>query len=216
MDMLSKTTEASSYANKKVHFNINKSNESSKKIERASKIIMDIADKTNLLALNAAIEAARAGEHGKGFAVVAEEIRHLAEQSKESTKTIDEIVNNLRKDNAEVVETMENLINIYKEQVDSVNLTRDKYMEIAETIKIAEAKVSTLNDSSLSIDKMGAEVESRIQRLATITEENFENIKQVAEAMEEQTSSVTEITSATESLDLLAQHLKVLVRKFKI
>lgn len=214
--ILSRITNESSEANKEVHLNVLKSHESSKKIEEASKLIMDIADKTNLLALNAAIEAARAGEHGRGFAVVAGEIRKLAEQSKESTRIIDKIVNDLNKDNVEVVGTMENLVEIYQEQVESVGLTKDKYIEISKAIKAAESKVSILNESSLKIDDMRVEVEERIQNLAAMTEENSASTRAVSESMEEQTASIEEITSASESLDTLAQHLHILVGKFKI
>jgi methyl-accepting chemotaxis protein len=70
--------------------------------------VNDIAAQSNMLALNASVEAARAGEYGKGFAVVAQEVRNLAEQSKQATAQVKAILSDIqRATNATVMATEE-------------------------------------------------------------------------------------------------------------
>ncbi|WP_315116265.1 methyl-accepting chemotaxis protein [uncultured Clostridium sp.] len=84
--------------NKTIEDNMNMVIQRTADIEKIIDIVKGIADQTNLLALNAAIEAARAGEAGKGFAVVAQEVRKLAEDTKESVNSIQNNIGELKND----------------------------------------------------------------------------------------------------------------------
>src|SRR5258706_13651649 len=71
--------------------------EQSQSIGRIMASVEDLAAQSNLLAVNAAIEAAKAGEHGKGFGVVAQEVKSLAEQSRQATNQVRTILGDIQK-----------------------------------------------------------------------------------------------------------------------
>ncbi len=98
---------------------LNQAIEDSKSVDQVNSLtndILNISSQTNLLALNASIEAARAGDAGRGFAVVAEEIRQLADSSRETASHIQQI-------NSIVINAVHNLADSASGMIGYVNET---------------------------------------------------------------------------------------------
>lgn len=216
VNRLSKITSDNETSFNEIFDLINKTSESAGKIGEASSLISGIADQTNLLALNAAIEAARAGEAGKGFAVVAEEIRSLAEQSAKSTNIIDQMLEDL-KANVMSANAKSNLVKgAVKEQVESVNNTKDKYLIIVDNIGSIGNEVITLNQVSTEMENSRLQVNDIAFSLSAIAQENAAASEETSATTEEVLATMITINEIGEHVSQLSEELNQLISKFEL
>jgi methyl-accepting chemotaxis protein len=161
----------------------------------------DMAAQSNLLAVNAAIEAAKAGEQGKGFAVVAQEVRSLAEQSKQATNQVRTILHDIQKATSAAV------------------------MATEQGSKAVESGVKQSAQAGESITALSGSVSEAAQAASQIAASNQQQligVEQVASAMEsirqssaQNVASAKQLESSARNLNELGQKLKLLVERYK-
>lgn len=176
--------------------------EQTQAIGRIIATVEEIASQSNLLAVNAAIEAAKAGEQGRGFSVVAQEVKSLAEQSKEATKQVRTILNDIQRAATTAVLATEQGSKAVEDGV-------KKSAEAGETIQVLAGGVGTAAQAAAQI--------------AASSQQQLVGMDQVASAMEsinqasvQNVTSARQLENAAHNLKDLGENLKRLVEQYQV
>lgn len=199
--------EISTYSSK-TNDSIKVLTERSKEISRVLSVISDIASQTNLLALNAAIEAAQAGDAGRGFAVVAEEIRKLAENSRNSAKEIETLITDVQKDTIEAARVIGEMNKTVKSGEETSKSASETFREIFNSSN------DTLNLSKEILEATQHQIKD-INNVVTITESIVVIAEETAAGTEQVASSASELSSGMETYNQKTQKLAEIAESFK-
>ena len=208
-------SEESGHAMEEVGTQTTRTNESAQEIQKVTGIIAGISNQTNLLALNASIEAARAGENGKGFAVVAEQIRELADQSRESTEHISEIVNGLIANSNTSVEITKKVSEAFEKQDEKIKDTESVFGTLNSEIKRVGSAIDEIDREVSDLDEHKNVIAEGVENLAQFAQENAEsgrvtkeNMDNLGKVMQQCKISTKKIGSVSEKLVEKIKNLK--------
>lgn len=162
----------------------------------------DLAAQSKLLAVNAAIEAAKAGEEGKGFAVVAQEVRSLAEQSKQATTQVRGILSDIQKATSSAVLATE---------------------QGGKTVEAGVRQAAASGDSIRILADSIAQAAQASMQIAATSQQQYVGMDQVAQAMasirtasSQGVASTKQTEAAAKQLYELGQQLKQLASRFQV
>jgi len=195
---------------------INQLGEYSRSIGKIIQVLSSISEQTKLLALNASIEAAKAGDAGRGFAVVASEIRKLADQSKESTREVEDMIKKIVTQTKAAQEVADKVENVITQQNSAVENVASAFSNIKSAMDELIKGIENITESISAIDKEKDTIIHSIENISAISQETAASSQEVSASTQEQLAAIEELRAMAESLNKLSQDLQAAMQIFKV
>ncbi len=186
------------------------------KIKMVMGVMEELSQKTDLLSLNASIEATRAGEMGKGFALVANEIRNMAENSKQSSQEIRRIVDDIFEDNKAALTSLRKSEDHIAKGREIIHGIVGTFGEMLSGVKDISTEVKTVEDVTRKQAKEMRGLLSHFQELSRLAQENFVSTQKTTIGTKNQEKEIGEIVTAMKSLNVLSEKMMETQRRFRL
>lgn len=209
MELLAKQSKQSRAANATVVNLMNELHNQAEKMNEIIGLITSIANRTSMLALNASIEAARAGgEAGASFSVVAKQVTDLADQTKEATVNIADLIGTVTDELNQVtdaVKVVEQNAEAQDEKTENLSKSLNNLMDM--TITIAE-KTSGLDQMIEKLSTANENIVQDIQTISAITQEVTAHSNETLNTCRANQEIVDRVSQITAQLNENARELK--------
>ncbi|MEK3882749.1 methyl-accepting chemotaxis protein [Paenibacillus sp. PL2-23] len=190
--------------------------ESTGSIVKILDVLNNLTKQTNILSLNATIEAARAGAAGKGFMVVADEIRKLADQSRQSIDVVAQITERIRSEIDETVNVLSDAYPLFQEQIVSVKEANEIFLTVQEQMSQFAQRLDGVTSSVGRLDESQAVMAEAMTNVSAVAEEASATSQEVASLSSEQLSVSENLVDLSEKLDAVSRGLSESLSRFKI
>ncbi|TYP73795.1 methyl-accepting chemotaxis protein [Paenibacillus methanolicus] len=211
--LINKTTSTEEMTRSMVE-KVERLQESTESIRKILDVLQNLTKQTNILSLNAAIEAARAGEAGKGFMVVADEIRKLADQSRQSIDVVGQITVTIQSEIEQTVGVLTTAYPMFQEQIVSVKEADAIFAGVHGQMS---QFIGSLNDVTEAIGKLEHSqqvLNEAMSNVSAVAEESSATSEEVASLSSEQTNIAAGLVNLSEKLETVSQALGESLSRF--
>jgi len=189
--------------------------ESTRSIRKILDLLNNMTKQTNILSLNATIEAARAGTAGKGFMVVADEIRKLAEQSRQSIDVVGQITETIQGEIDETVSVLSEAYPIFQEQIESVKEANQIFLTVQGQMGGFIDRLGSATDSITVLERSQTVLSEAMGNVSAVAEQSSATSEEVASLSHEQTNISEGLVQLSNKLETVSKQLTELLTKFR-